>query len=251
MPSLRRLSLGIILLAVWMAFFAESGIGEAFFPLSPNPPGPPAVGAVLNVAVPVLLAAIGVACLALLGLGLMALRASVPAVRERLTWRWGTVRLSPGHIIGGLGLLSVVLFPIGIGLAVMATIGGGRWPLAFLFFEAFYVSLFIAIGWCLMVFPARALGPWTTRTEGRVVTAATVVISAAALFDVTVQFIIAGVGVSTLIANPTASIPTAPSWAQGFSALAALLGLLVVAWVARRIVHRMKRPGVQATATPL
>ncbi len=247
---LRLLSWGLILLAVWMGLLAWSGLQTTFFPSPPTAP-------VYFVDMPAPLLAANAALLLLptctllfLGLGLAGLRANVPEARGRLTWRLGRVVLGPLHLIGLLVLFIVLTVVIAVAIAAVALLGGGTASSAFLFVGAAFEALLIAFGWCLMVFPARAISPWTSRAEGGAVTLAVFVISGAALFEAAVSFVAAGVGASMLLANPRADVPPTYPWAQGFSALAAVAGLLVVAWVARRIVHRMGRSSARAVAGP-
>jgi hypothetical protein len=247
---LRRLSVGIILLAVLMAFIAESGIGETFLPGQASPPVPQAVARASDLVAPVLLAIDIVACLVLLGWGLSSLRAAVPEVRDRLTWRLGPVIFTPALVIAVPVLLAVVVFPVALSAVALLALGGGRMPPASLFLGAVYEGLVVAVGWCLMVFPAKALEPWTTTGESTALKVAVLAISAAALFDAGVQFIVAGEGASVLTADPTAAVPVAPPWVQGFSALAAAAALLVVSWLARRIVHRMQQAPAQGAPSP-
>ena len=229
---------------------ADTGLVNAFAPLPPSEP-------VLFVEMPTAdlvvaggLMLLPVACLLCLGLGLMGLRASVPEVRGRLTWRLGRFVLGPLRLIGLLLLLAVIAVAVSVALYAVAYLSGGAVPTWDLFIEAGFEALLIAVGWCLMVFPAKALGLWTTRTEGKAVVAATLVISIAALLEAGVWFIAAAVGAAMLAADPSADVPPTYPWADGFTALAAVVGLLVVAWVARRIVHRMKRSSAQAAPLP-
>lgn len=248
---LRRLSWGLVLLAAWMGLLAWAGIGNTFFPTPPSEPvylvDMPAPLLAMNAVILLL----PVLCLFLLGLGLLGLRTSVPEVRDRLSWRLGPLILGPLRLIGLLILAAILAVVVSLGLYFAAFQSGGTAvPSASLFSDAAFEALFIAMGWCLMVFPAKAIGPWATRRESGALMIAVFLISAAALFEAAMQFVAAWVGASLLAANPDASVPPAYPWADGFSALGAVLGLVVIAWVARRMVHRLSRAAVPSAPLP-
>ena len=250
MLNMRRLSWGLILLTTYMVVFAWKGLQDAFFPPPPTPPVylidmvAPALAA--NVA----LLLLPVCTLLFLGAGLVGLGGNVPEARDRLQWRLGRRIMGPLSV-AGLLLLSVLL-AAGIGVVVDAVVypGVDVGTDASLFFNAAGGTLVVALGWGLMIFPAKAMTLWSRTREAAAVRLATVVISAAALVEGSVGLVAAGVGVSMLAANPSAGVPPAYPLADGFTALAAVAGLLVIAWVARRIVHRMRRPVGQVAAVP-
>ena len=250
LTHLRVLSWRLILLAVYMGILAWSGLQTAFFPQPPSAP-------IYLVDMPAPLLAVNAALLLLpvctllfLGLGLMGLRAEIPEVRERLTWRLGPVVFGPLRLIGLLILLAVLAVVAGLALYALAHLGGGTVPAASLFLDAGFEALFVAFGWCLMVFPAKALAPWTTRNEGKLVTAASLLITVAAILEAGVWFVAAGVGAATAAADAGGAVAPTHPWADGLTALAAFLGLLLVAWVARRLVHRMRGAAALASAVP-
>ncbi len=236
----------MILLTGYMGLIAYAGLQEAFFPAPPTPPiyfiDMPAPLLALN-AVLVLLLPLGT--LFFLGAGLLGLRATVPAVRNRLTWHLGSILLGPLRLAGLVIAAMIVVFLVWAAVALAIFLGGGAASgLASggtLFVDALMESLIVAFGWCLMVFPAKATGPWTTRAETRSVSVAIWVINAAALGAAAAQFIVAGIETPVVLANPGATPPAVPPWVQGFTGLAAFASLVVVAWITRRIVHRLAR----------
>ncbi len=244
LPHLRRLSWGIVLLTGYMALIAWAGLQATFFP---QPPSAPVY--LVDMSAPLLLAnalilLLPLCMLLFIGAGLLGLRASAPALRGRLTWRLGRWVLGPLRLVGLVLLAIVVGFGAMVGLASVTSIGGGWATGPSLFTDAAAEALFVVFGWCLMVFPAKAIGPWTTLKESKAVSAASLVISCAALFAAVAPFVAAATGHSAVA--PSASSYPVPPWVQGFSGLAAVMGLFTVAWVARRIVHRTEHASAQS-----
>ncbi len=246
----------MVLLTGYMGLIACAGLQEAFFPAPPTPPvyfvDMPAPLLALN-AVLVLVLPLGT--LFFLGAGLLGLRATVPEVRSRLTWRVGSIVLGPLRLAGLVILAMIIVFLVWMAFAIAVFLGGGAASDlstgASLFVDATMEALIVAFGWCLMVFPAKTIGPWTTRWESRSVSAAIWVISAAALGAAAAQYIVAGIGTAKVLADPAATPPAVPMWVQGFTGLAAVGGLLVLTWIARRIVHRMRRAPTRAVPLPV
>ncbi len=245
---MRRLSWGVILLAAYMGLLAWAGLQETFVPQPPSPPVSlaqmPAPLLLVNAA----LLLFPLCTLLCLGVGLLGLRANVPGVKERLTWRIGTFVVGPLRLFGLLIAAIVVTVLLELGVVVVATLAGGGAAVPSLILEASFETLLVAFGWCLMVVPARALGPWTRPIESEVLSVAVCAISLSALFASAAQFVVAGLGATAV--HPTEATPSVPPWVQGFSALAAAAGVFAVAWIARRIMHRMEQAPAQATAAP-
>ena len=245
-----RLSWGVILLTAWMGLLAWAGLQNAFFPPPPTAPVYLVDMSAPELAVSGIILLLPVACFLLLGLGLWGLRRDVREVRESLTWRIGPLVLGPLRVVGVVFLLALVAVVASVTFAAVAHFGGGDLPGSSLLTDAAFEALLIGLGWCLMVFSAKAIRPWAGRREAASLAWAVIVISAAAMFEACLQFVAAGVALSNFSATPGAtSLPTFP-WADGASATAAVAGLLVVAWVARRIVHRMTRSTLEATPVP-
>ncbi len=230
------LTWGILLLAVWMALGA-SGLVETFEP-TPHFEGAEwvetwaAEWTVLGAWALLILS-----CL-FLGLGLRGLQADNTEVRDRLSWRWGPLAFGPLRLIALLGLLTLLAAVA----AVEGLTGGGLSP-GYLFLAAAFEGFLVATGWCLMVFPARALAPWAGGVEARALAGARFLITVAAALDVAAWVLAAAVGSFWLATHVGAyALPYNP-WAEGsldrLFDLTAVAGLLVVAWAARRIVHRV------------
>ncbi len=238
---LRRLSWGLILLCAYMGVIAWAGIQETFFPAPPTPPV-----YFIDMTAPLLLANVMIllvpfAMLLFLGLGVQGLRAEVPEVRDHMTWRLGSHTVTATRLITYLFAAIILSFFLEAGIIAAWALIGGAAPDLSLFLGASFEAFIVAFGWCLMVFPAKALGPWTTPVETEVVSLAILLITAAALFDVAMQFVVAFVPASSIASSAGSSMGPIPPWAQGFSALGAFAGVLAVAWINRRIVHRMRR----------
>ncbi len=248
---LRRLSWGLILLSAYMGVIAWAGIQETFFPAPPSPPV-----YLVDMTAPLLLANVMIllvplAMLLFLGLGVQGLRAEVPEIRDRLAWRFGSHIVTAKRLITYLFAAIILSFFVEAGIiAASVSIGGPADDLS-LFLGASFEAFIVAFGWCLMVFPAKAVRPWTTPVETRVISLAILLITAAALFDVAMQFVVAFVPASSFASSAGSSMGPIPPWAQGFSALAAFAGVLAVAWINRRIVHRMRRAPARGAPAPV
>ena len=243
--DLKRLSIGLLFLAGWMGFQALAGL---MVPVTSGPSSETVnwwQESPVDIASTVAILLIPILGLALVGVSLRSLRATVPEVRRRLTWRLRSRALGPLGVLVLLFLLEGFLFAVQ-GFVALSQVGGGTRSAAFLLLYSAFEAVLVPIGWCIMVFPARALAPWTTRAEGKAVTVAVLAITAGAVFEMAMQFVAAGVGASMLAANPTANLPPRYPRVDGIASLASFIGLLIAAWIARRIVHRTGRSAVPA-----
>ncbi len=246
---LRTLSWGVILLTAYMGLIAWAGLQATFFPAPPSPPvylvDMPAPLLVVNA----LIIVMPLAMLLFIGLGLQGLRLNVPDAKRGLTWQVGSRILAPGRVIALLIAAAVLSFLVEAGVVALAVLFGAPTSGVFLMVGATFESILVALGWCLMVFPAKTIGPWTTPKETMVVKAAIWLISGAALFAIAAQFIAAAFEAAGGQTSAGSSL-SSPSWVQGVSGLVAFAGLFVVAWINRRIVHRLKRETVKAAPSP-
>ncbi len=174
----------------------------------------------------------------LLGLGLRGLQTDLPEVRDRLSWRWGPFALGPLRLIALLGLSTLLA-----AVAAVASLTGGGLSPGYLFLAAGFEGSLVATGWCLMVFPARALVPWAGGVEARALAGARFLITVAACLDVVAWVLAAAVGSFWLATHAGAySLPYNP-WAEAsldrMFDLTAVAGLLVIAWAAHRIRRRI------------
>ncbi len=247
MSHLRLLDSGILLLAVWMALGA-SGLVETFEPAPPFEGGQGVEAWAAEWTVVGSWALLTLSCL-LLGLGLRGLEADLPEVRDRLSWHWGPLAVGPLRLIALLGLLTLLA-----AIAAVARLTGGGLSPGYLFLAAAFEGLLVATGWCLMVLPVRALAPWAGGVEARALAGARFSITVAACLDVVVWVLAAAVGSFWLATHAGAyGLPYNP-WAEGsldrLFDLTAVAGLLVVAWAARRILHRNRSTPLNLRPAP-